>query len=49
MEPNETKERSNPAPAAFTSDDLPPHLRGQVKALVHDLSRNDLPMARYGG
>jgi len=45
MESNETKERSNPAPAAFTDDDLPPHLRGRVKALVHDLSRNDLPMA----
>jgi hypothetical protein len=46
MEPNEmTKERSNPAPAPFTGDDLPPHLRGRVKALVYDLSRNDLPMA----
>jgi hypothetical protein len=45
MESNETKERSNPAPAPFSGDDLPPRLRGRVKALVHDLSRNDLPMA----
>jgi hypothetical protein len=29
----------------FTADELPPELKGRVKALVYDLSNDDLPMA----
>lgn len=36
---------TNERAAASTADDLPPHVRGRVKALVYDLESNDLPMA----
>src|SRR5712691_6696489 len=29
----------------ITADELPPELKGRVKALVYDLSNDDLPMA----
>src|SRR5438034_7830054 len=29
----------------ITSDELPPELKGRVKALIYDLSNDDLPMA----
>jgi hypothetical protein len=29
----------------FATGDLPPHLRGRIKGLIHDLQNDDLPMA----
>jgi hypothetical protein len=29
----------------MTTDELPPHLKGRIKGLIHDLSNDDLPMA----
>ena len=37
-------EEAEPRPP-FTADELPPELKGRVKALVYDLSNDDLPMA----
>ena len=33
------------AHGTITADELPPELKGRVKALIYDLSNDDLPMA----
>jgi hypothetical protein len=38
MSREETKE-------PITTDELPTHLKGRIKGLIHDLSNDDLPMA----
>jgi hypothetical protein len=37
--------RNNQPEYPVVADDLPPHLKGRVRGLIQDLSRDDLPMA----
>jgi hypothetical protein len=38
-------DRTGDAHQPITADELPPHVKGRVKALIYDLSNDDLPLA----
>lgn len=40
-----TSKRNGASRDRMVADELPAHLKGRVKGLVHDLSNDDLPMA----